>query len=142
MRIWSILLITSESKWCIQISRSLFSYYIHIFSKCCRKTYNQPIQNVSKLFLLPGNWILNELTLIPSHLLTPARSCCRPKKTYNIQLQCPMGTDNDQSTYQLITQSFQWVWSLGPMKPCKPHQLGASSYVLQLIILTLSAIVL
>ena len=26
MRIWSILLITSESKWCIQISRSLFSY--------------------------------------------------------------------------------------------------------------------
>ena len=25
MRIWSLLLITSESKWCIQISRSLFS---------------------------------------------------------------------------------------------------------------------
>ena len=29
MRKWSILLITSESKWCIQISISLFSYLFH-----------------------------------------------------------------------------------------------------------------
>ena len=32
MRKWSILLITSESKWCIKISRSLFSYFNYLVS--------------------------------------------------------------------------------------------------------------
>ena len=31
---WSILLITSESKWCIQISKSLFSYWLRTLRSC------------------------------------------------------------------------------------------------------------
>ena len=47
MRIWSILLIKSDQKWCIHLSRSLFTFYNNF--KQPRTEYSHKIRPVSYL---------------------------------------------------------------------------------------------
>ena len=50
MRIWSILLIKSDIKWCIHLSRSFFLYF-NYFGEChCWWTWESPRAHVAKFY--------------------------------------------------------------------------------------------
>ena len=51
MLIWSILLIKSDIKWCIYLSRTLFSYFNYLVSEChCWWTKESPRAYVAKFY--------------------------------------------------------------------------------------------